>query len=292
MAYILLVLTVLFWSGNFVLGRSVNDIIPPISLAFWRWAGAFIILLPFAIKPLLDQRQWIRHHWKRLAFMGLLSVTNFSIFIYFALHSTTVVNTVLVNSFQPILIVFASWIGYRDKITLQQGLGIIVSLTGLIWILSRGNPSILLSFRFSSGDLWTLSAGISWAIYSVMLRGHPHNIDPIALLAILIVFGTIFLTPLYIWEIQTGASIQFSLKAFGSIVYVAIFPSILSYLFWNKAVSIVGANKAGIFIHLMPVFSVFLAFVLLGERFELYHLPGIVLIFSGIFLTTLNTMRN
>jgi drug/metabolite transporter (DMT)-like permease len=286
MAYLLLVLTVLFWSGNFVLGRSVNDIIPPISLAFWRWAGALIILLPFGIKPLLGQRQLIRRRWKLLAFMGLLSVTNFSIFIYFALHSTTVVNTVLVNSFQPILIVFASWIGYRDRIAPLQGIGIIVSLTGLMWILSRGNPSILLSFRFSGGDLWTLSAGISWAIYSVMLRGHPQNIDPMGFLAILIIFGTIFLTPLYIWEIQSGARIHFSLKAFGSIVYVAIFPSILSYLFWNKAVSIVGANKAGIFIHLMPVFSAILAFVLLGERFELYHLPGIVLIFSGIFLTT------
>jgi drug/metabolite transporter (DMT)-like permease len=286
MAYLLLVLTVLFWSGNFVLGRSVNDIIPPISLAFWRWFGAFIILLPFGIKPLFSQRQWIGRHWKLLAFMGLLSVTNFSIFIYFALQSTPVVNTVLVNSFQPILIVMASWIGFRDKIRLLQGVGIMVSLTGLMWILSRGNPYFLLSFRFSSGDLWTLSAGISWAIYSVMLRGHPQDIDPISFLAILIVFGTLFLAPLYIWEIQTGARIQFSLRALGSIAYVAIFPSILSYLFWNKAVSMVGANKAGIFIHLMPVFSVILAFLLLGERFEHYHWPGISLIFGGIVLTT------
>jgi drug/metabolite transporter (DMT)-like permease len=198
----------------------------------------------------------------------------------------------VVNSFQPILIVFASWIGYRDKITLQQGIGIIVSLTGLIWILSRGNPSNLLFLRFSSGDLWTLSAGISWAIYSVMLRGHPRVIDPIGFLAVLIVFGTLFLTPLYIWEIHTGARFQFSLKTLGSIAYVAVFPSILSYLFWNKAVSIVGANKAGIFIHLIPVFSIFLAFVLLGERFELYHLPGVVLIFTGIFMTTSSKMRN
>ena len=292
MAYLLLILAVLFWSGNFVLGRSVNNVIPPISLAFWRWIGAFIILLPFAVKPLLDQRQLIKGHWKVFAFMGLLSVTNFSIFIYLALHSTTVVNTAVVNSFQPILIVLASWIGYRDKITLQQGIGIIVSLTGLIWIIARGNPSNLFSLRFSSGDLWTLSAGISWAIYSVMLRGHPRVIDPIGFLAVLIVFGTLFLTPLYIWEMHTGARFQFSLKAFGSIAYVAVFPSILSYLFWNKAVSIVGANKAGIFIHLIPVFSVFLAFVLLGERFESYHLPGIVLIFTGIFMTTSSKMRH
>ena len=162
MAYLLLVFTVLFWSGNFVLGRSVNDIIPPISLAFWRWAGALIIVLPFAMKPLYRRRQWIRYHWKMLAFMSLLSVTNFSIFIYFALHSTTVINTVLVNSFQPILIVMASWIGLREKITLLQGIGIMVSLAGLLWILSRGSPYFLLSLRFSSGDLWTLSAGISW----------------------------------------------------------------------------------------------------------------------------------
>jgi drug/metabolite transporter (DMT)-like permease len=121
------------------------------------------------------------------------------------------------------------------------------------------------------------------------LSGSPavtYGIDPISFLAILIVFGTLFLAPLYIWEIQTGARIQFSLRALGSIAYVAIFPSILSYLFWNKAVSMVGANKAGIFIHLMPVFSVILAFLLLGERFEHYHWPGISLIFGGIVLTT------
>ena len=286
MPYVLLVLTVLFWSGNFVLGRGVHTEIPPIALSFWRWWVALLILIPFAIKPLINQRRLIRQNLKILTILALLAVTNFNTFIYIALQTTTAINTVLVNATTPILIVLVSWAGFKERVTLQQGIGIAISLFGLLWIISRGNPAVLLSVQFSKGDLWTLLAAASWAVYTALLRKRPDNLDPIGFLAAIILIGSIFLIPVYIWEIHTGAMIQPTRTTAFSILYVAIFPSILSYIFWNRAVGIVGANRAGIFIHLMPVFAIILSIIFLGERLLAYHIIGIGLIFFGILLVT------
>ena len=292
MAYLLLILTTLFWAGNFVLARGVHDIIPPVTLAFWRWGLAMIIFLPFSIRPLIRHKESILAHWKFLALLSVLSVTNFNMFVYIALQSTTVINSALIQSFTPMMIVFLSWVGFRERITLRQGSGVLLSFCGLLWIISRGDSSVLLTLRFSTGDLWAVAACVSWAIYSVLLRLRPQDISQAALLEILIIFGTIFLFPFYIWELSTKPVMQISTVTLGSILYVAIFPSVLSYLFWNKAVSMIGANKSGIFVNLMPVFSIALAFVFIGERFSGFHLFGIVLIFSGIVLTTYGKVKS
>ena len=177
MSYLLLTLAPLFWSGNFVVARGIHEIIPPLSLAFWRWILALTIYLSIFGRPLLHKRALLRRRWKLLAVLGLTSVTNFTIFIYLALHATTVVNTALVNSFYPILIVVFSWIGFRDRVTVRQAAGILISLAGLLWILSRGRPAMLLGLHFSAGDLYTLAAGINWALYSVLLRKKPPELD-------------------------------------------------------------------------------------------------------------------
>ncbi|CAB5160723.1 Permease of the drug/metabolite transporter (DMT) superfamily [Olavius algarvensis associated proteobacterium Delta 3] len=286
MPYLLLTLTILFWSGNFVLGRGVNDIIPPVSLAFWRWVGAFIVLLPFAIRPLLRDWKQIRDHLAIMTVLAVLSVTFFNTFIYVSLQSTPVANTVLVNAMTPVFIVFVSWIGFRDRINRIQGIGIAISLSGLLWMLSRGKVTALLSTRFSAGDLWTLSAAMSWALYTVLLRKRPSGVHPVAFLATTIGIGIVFLIPPYLWELQTGARFGLTPATLSSIAYVAVFPSVLSFLFWNRSVGIVGANKAGVFVYLMPVFSIALAYVLLGEVLQAYHLFGFILIFGGICLTT------
>jgi len=286
MPYVLLTLTVLFWSGNFVLGRGVNDIIPPVSLAFWRWVGALIVLLPFAIQPLIRDWRKIRDHLGIMTLLAVLSVTNFNTFIYLSLQSTPVANTVLVNSMTPVFIVFLSWIGFQDRINMIQGIGVAISLSGLLWTLSRGNLSALLGIRFSSGDLWTLAAALSWALYTVLLRKRPPGLHPVAFLATTMGIGIVFLIPPYVWELQAGARFELTSVTLSSIAYVAIFPSVLSFLFWNWSVGIVGANRAGVFVHLMPVFSIALAYTLLGEALQTYHILGILLIFSGIYLTT------
>jgi drug/metabolite transporter (DMT)-like permease len=286
LAYILLILAPLFWSGNFVVARGIHEMVPPVGLAFWRWTLALIIFLPFCAGPLFHKRMVLIRHWKLLALLGLLSVTNFSLFIYQALHATTVVNTALVNSFYPVMILIVSWIGYRDGITLRQAIGVLASLAGLFWILSRGQPAVLLELRFSTGDLWTLAAGLSWAFYSVLLRKRPAELDHRSFLGGLMLFGTLFLIPFYAWELSATGGFALTRPALGGIVYVAVFPSILAYLCWNMGVERIGANKAGIFVHLIPVFSILLALALLGESLQPWHLPGMILIFAGIFLTT------
>ena len=286
MPYLLLTLTVLFWSGNFVLGRGVNDVIPPVSLAFWRWVGAFMVLLPFAIRPLIRDWKTIRNHMAILTILAVLSVTIFNTFIYLALQSTPVANTVLVNAMTPVFIVFISWIGFQDSLKPIQGVGVAISLTGLLWMLSRGNLAALLHTRFSAGDLWTLAAAMSWALYTTLLRKRPPGLHPVAFLATTMGIGILFLTPAYIWELQTGAHFNLTPATLFSIVYVAVFPSVLSFLFWNWSVGIVGATKAGVFVYLMPVFSIALAYGFLGEGLQAYHIFGIILIFSGIYLTT------
>ena len=290
MHYLLLILTVLFWSGNFIVGRGIHNEIPPITLAFWRWAVALLIILPFSLGHIVHQFDIIRRNWKILTVLAILSVTNFSIFIYMALKSSTVTNTVLINSMTPIFIVMVSWMGFKERITLRQSIGIALSLTGLMFIIANGNLSTLISVRFSKGDMWTISAGISWALYSVLLKKCPIELNSLGFLATLIIIGTLFISPFYIWEMSTGKTMNITKASIGSIIYVALFASVLAYIFWNKAIQIIGANKTGIFIHLIPVFSIILAIIFLDEKLRGYHVKGSVLILLGIFLTSTNKL--
>jgi drug/metabolite transporter (DMT)-like permease len=291
MHYVLLIFAVLFWSGNFIVGRGIHNEIPPMTLAFWRWAVALLIILPFSLGHIVHQFDIIRRNLIILTVLAILSITNFSIFIYMALKLSTATNTVLINSMIPIFIVMVSWLGFKERITLRQSIGIAISLAGLIFIIANGNLSTLISVRFSKGDLWTICAGISWALYSVLLRKCPIELNSLSFLATLIIIGTLFISPFYIWEMSTGKTMNISQASIGSIVYVALFASILGYIFWNKAIQIIGANKAGIFIHLMPVFSIILAIIFLDEKLRGYHIKGAILIFSGILLTITHTIK-
>ena len=185
MPYLLLTLTVLFWSGNFVLGRGVHDAIPPIAMSFWRWTIALLIILPFAVKPLKNQWDLIRRHWKIITLLAIFSVTIFNSFIYLALQSTLAVNAILINAMTPIFIVLFSWIGFKDKITLLQTFGVIISFFGLLWIISNGNLGNLMPVQFVRGDLWTLSAAMSWAMYTILLRKRPDKLNPVSFLALI-----------------------------------------------------------------------------------------------------------
>lgn len=292
MPYLLLLLVVLFWSGNFIVARGIQEFIPPLSLSFWRWTLALLILIPFSARSFLQQKDQMREHWKIILLLGILGITCFSTFIYIALHSTSVTNTVLVNATNPIFIVIFSWIGFKDRVSLVQIAGIVLSLGGLIWIITRGNPSFLLTLQFARGDLWTLAAAVCWALYTVLLRQYPGRTDSIAFLTALFMAGLIFLTPLYIWESFTESPIRLNTASVSGALYLGIFPSIFAYIFWNRGVKAVGANRAGVFVYLIPVFSIVLAFFLFDESFKSYHPPGILLIGLGIFLTTYFNKKN
>lgn len=287
MPYLLLTLTVLFWSGNFILGRGIRELIPPVSLNFWRWVGALLILLPFGLPRIKNQKEILRRHWKMVALLSIPSITFFNAFIYNALQTASATNTVLVNAMIPIFIAVIAWPVLGDRLSPRQLSGVLTSLLGLLFIVSKGNLSVLVTLTLSKGDLWTLGASFAWAVYSVMLHKRPKEMDAIAFLTLLIVFGLIFSLPWYLWELAHKGGFPLSGTTFGSLAYVALFPSVLSFIFWNNGIEKVGANRTGIFIHLMPAFSIVMAILFLGEQLRLFHLLGISLIFCGIALTTI-----
>ncbi len=286
MPYVLLVLTTLFWSGNFVISRGMHAEIPPLALAFWRWVAAFLILLLFAGKYLWRERELVRSHYRFICIQGLVGVAGFNTLVYVAMQTTTAINAVLVNSCIPVLIAVCSWLFYREVLSMRQALGVLVSLTGVLLIITRGELAHLLAVNFNRGDLLVLAAALLWAIYSANLKRYPQGLHPLAFQTGIVLFGLLVLAPFYLVELGSGRVMQVNAATVGTVLYVAIFASVLAFIFWNRAVRTVGANKAGPFIHLMPVFSTVLAMIFLGETIRPFHLQGIALIFVGITMTT------
>ncbi len=285
--YLLLVLTTLFWSGNFVLGRAVHTVFTPFTLSFWRWAVALVVLLPLVWSSLYDQRSLLRGRWPILLLLSVLGVVNFNTFVYIGLQQTTATNALIMLSITPVLIVGLSFVLLRQTVTLWQALGIFVSLAGVLVIVSRGSVGALLARQINSGDLWVLAAVLSWALYSVCLRWRPAELKPLNFQAATMVCGTLILAPLYVWDLAHGRDLAINAATVGSILYLALFPSILAYIFWNRAVAELGANRTGQFLHLMPAFGAMLAMIFLGERLYAFHAVGILLIALGIWLATL-----
>jgi len=282
--YLLLILAVFFWSVNFIVGRAVRLDVPPVGLAFWRWSGASLLIIFPALRHL-------RHDWKQarkhLPIVLLLSATGVAVFntlVYIGLQQTIVINAVLMQSMMPVLIVGMSFLFYREKIYRLQALGIALSLSGALSIILKGDPSLLGSLSINQGDLLVFIAVICYAGYSVMLRRRPA-IHPLSLVAITFVIGSAMLLPFYLWE-SFVRPMHWDATTVGAVCYVAIFPSIISYICFNRGVELVGANRAGLFLHLMPVFGSIMAIAFLGESLRWYHGTGIGLIALGIVLAT------
>ena len=286
MPYLLLVLTTLFWSGNFVLSRGMHLDIPPLALSFWRWALALAIMLAFSSRIFLSQRAIVYRERRFIIIQGLLGVTGFNSLIYLAVQTTTAVNAVLINSCVPILIALCSLVLFKEPLSRRQWAGILVSLSGVALIIVAGDLRSLVGLEFNRGDMLVLCAGLAWALYSVNLKRFPADLHPFSYLMGIMIAGVLGILPFYLVELRMGFGLSVNGPTLITIVYVAIFPSVLAFIFWNRAVRDIGANRAGIFIHLMPVFSSIMAILFLGESIELFHLQGIGLVFAGIFLAT------
>jgi drug/metabolite transporter (DMT)-like permease len=286
MPYLLLTLSALFWSGNFVLSRGMHAEIPPVSLAFWRWTVALLIIAPFGIRHLNRQRKLLKQHSRFMLIQGILGVTGFNTLIYLALQTTTAINAVLVNSCIPVLIVLISWFVYHQRLSLRQSLGVLISLGGVILIIAKGDVATLQQLTFNRGDLLVLLAALIWAFYSANLRNYPEKLHPIAYQMGIMLTGLLFLIPCYIVEIMLGKTMQITTATTLTIGYVALFASVLAFICWTKAIRTVGANKAGPFIHLMPIFSTILAIIFLDEHLLGYHIKGMIFVFTGICITT------
>ena len=283
-AYLLLALTALFWSGNVVLGRALANELPPLALTFWRWLLALAILWPFARAGLKGKGALIRREWKSLALFALLGISGFNALAYIAFQTTTAINAALINTAMPVTVVVIAWAGWRQVISARQGLGIAVSLAGTAAILARGDISVLLTLDVTRGDLWMATGVVAYAFYSVLLRTRPPGLDGVAFLTVVSAFGTLQLIPLVIAETILVGPLPLTAASLGMVAYVAIFPAVLGYVFWNRGVAVVGPARSAMFLHLMPVFTAALAIGFLGEALRPYHGLGMALVFGGLLL--------
>ena len=283
--YLLLTLASLLWSANFIVGRAVHGSVPPVALAFCRWAGASLLVL-YPAWPHL-RRDWpaIRRAWPILLLLAALGIAAFNTLVYTGLQTTQALNALLMQSTMPVLIVVMSFLLFRERVSKSQALGIALSLAGAATIILRGAPGALRTLTINHGDLLVMIAVLCYAAYSVLLRLRPA-VHPLSFVAVTFAAGTLMLVPFFLGEIHGGRTLEFNLVTLLAVGYVAIFPSIVAYLCFNRGVELVGANRAGLFIHLMPVFGSLMAIAFLGEAFRWFHGAGIVLIAAGIFLAT------
>lgn len=284
--YLLLTLTALFWSGNMVLGRGIRADVPPMALAFWRWMLAFLLVLPLALPHFKSQWPLLKKGWKPVVILGLLGVGGYNTFAYLALQHTSATNAVLLNSFIPVATIAISWAFLGKHLRPIEACGVMISLCGAMTIVARGELNILLHLNLNVGDAWMLVAVLVWAIYTVGLAWRPAGVHPMLMLAAMTAVGLSVLIPAYLWEMAQGRHINVYFGSLASLAYVGLFPSFLGYIFYNRGVAEVGASKASLFIHLMPVFGTLLSAIFLGEIPLSYHYLGIGLIFTGIWLTT------
>jgi drug/metabolite transporter (DMT)-like permease len=287
--YLLLSLCALFWAGNWVVGRAMRDDIPPVAMGFWRWTLALLILLPFAFSELRREWRVVRENWFPLMLLGALGAVAFNTMIYVGLQYTAATNAVLFNSLIPIIIILLAWGFLQQRLTVAQGLGVASSLAGAVWLVARGDLSTLAALQLNRGDLWILAAIVLWAVYTVILRWRPSGLSAIGFLAAMLLLSVPLLLPVYLWEMSVRGTFALTPSTIMALAYFATIPSVIAYLFWNRGVAQVGPNKAGLFVHLMPVFGAALAVVFLGERLYAYHYTGAMLVFGGIWMTTRST---
>jgi drug/metabolite transporter (DMT)-like permease len=281
-AYLMLFGSVLFWSGNFVIGRAMAGDIGPIALAFWRWLTALVVFLPFGILAL--RRDWplIRSRPGLILLQGTFGVAGFNTLVYLGLQDTSATNALLINSFIPVFIILLTALWLREPVSMRRLLAILVSAAGVVALIAQGDIDNLLALHFNPGDLWILLAAASWAIYSISLRWRPAGLSAAAFLTVTMLIGLSILTPVY-WLVG-DQSLVWSTANLLTVGYVAVFASISAFLLWNQGVRVIGAASAGQFIHLMPLLGTLMAIVFLGEVLRWHHLLGALAIGLGVYL--------
>lgn len=286
--YLLLLIPPLFWAGNAVAGRFATASIEPFTLSLFRWVISLALLLPFAWPRIRRDREFYRNNLLKLMVLALFGITLFNSLLYLSLETTTAINNTIIQTAIPAVIFFLSWLFQVEKATPRQMMGLGITIAGVLIVLCRGDLDMLRQFEFNHGDLVMILGVLSWGIYSVLLKKWiPAGTDPIGLLAVLILLGIPGIVPFYLWELRGGPTVQWNADTLLILGYVGVFPSIIAYIAWHRGIAMGGANIAGIFILLIPIFTALLSFVLLGESFHLFHLYGILLTAVGIAVSIL-----
>jgi drug/metabolite transporter (DMT)-like permease len=283
--YLLLSITALCWAGNAIVGRLAAGHIPPVTLSFLRWSFAFLIILPFAWKHL--KRDWgaIRAGLGTMIFLSVIGISAFNTLQYWALEHTQALNTLLLQSAGPLFVAVWSLILLGVRLTLAQAGGIALSLIGVLVILLHGDLSALSSIEFNKGDIIFTAALAIFGLYSVLSLKRPQ-IHGLSFVGFTFGCGAACLVPLWIWELFTRPVMQLNAANVLSLFYVAVFPSTLAYLCFNRGVQLIGANRAAPFFHVVPVFGSAMAIVFLGEHPQLFHIIGFALVLTGVFVAS------
>lgn len=284
--YLLLTLASLFWAGNMVMSRGLRADLPPVALAFWRWTVALLCVLPLALPHLRQQWPLLRQAWKRVLFLGVFGVGCYNTFSYIAVQYTTATSATLLNSFIPVVTSLLALLFLGKRLQRPEVIGGLLSLGGVLLLISRGQLDTLLGLTLNTGDLWMLFAVLVWSIYTVGLQARPQGVHPMLLLASLTVVGLAVMAPMYAWELASGATITWSPAALGGILYAGVVAAFLGFVCFNLGVTAVGPAQGSLFIHLQPVFAAILSALVLGEVPQGYHYAGMVLVFGGILLST------
>jgi len=284
--YVLLIMATLFWSGNLIVGRAMADDVSPVAMAFWRFFSALMIMLPFGFPDFWRYRHLVFKYFGYLTLLGVTGITGFQTMVYLALTETTAVNASLFLSLTPIFIAMIAFVMGDEKPGIKQLIGIFVSLSGVMVMISRGDLTALKNVQFNRGDLWMMAAVPLWALYSVLLKRRPTELPASVLLFSTMMLSIVVLSPFYLWDIQSGGGVNWTLNSVMAFAYLSIFSSVLSYQFWNSGVRQIGAVRAGPFMHLVPVFAAILAIMLLNEQLYIFHYIGVPMIALGIWLNT------
>ena len=285
-AYTMLVCATLFWAGNFMVGKlAYFENIPPMTLVFLRWSLVWIILLPFTYKEILSNKNIILKNLPLLFFLALTSVGLFNSFTYLALAHTQVINASLFNTAIPAMIIFLCFLLKIEKTNKFQIFGLIISVLGILSIITKLNLNIMLSLSFNKGDLIMVGGVITWGLYSSFLKKKKFTLPLLTLVHILCTLGLLFILPQFLYELSQGLTIKVNTNLVYTLIYLALFPSIGSYYCWAGAVAIIGPNRAGIFLSLIPLFSTIMAIIFFNEQFQFFHLIGSILIILGLFLS-------
>lgn len=283
--YLLLVLASLFWAGNMVMGRGLRDDLPPVALAFWRWVVAFVCVLPLALPHLKAEWPLLRAAWRQVIFLGVFGVGCYNTFSYVAVQYTTATSATLLNSFIPVATIALAFVFLGKRLSRPEAIGVLVSLAGVVLLISRGSLEVLFGLGLNTGDLWMLVAVLTWSIYTVGLQWRPKGVHPMLQLAAFVFVGLLVMAPMYAWELSSGRTVNLHAGSVAGILYAGVIAAFLGFVCFNAGVIAVGPSVGSLFIHLQPVFAAILSTMLLGEYPAWFHYAGMTLVLGGIALT-------
>jgi drug/metabolite transporter (DMT)-like permease len=289
----LAILATLIWSGNFIVARGVYKQIPPISLAFYRWLTASVVIAPFAIKKFKAEKQIIRKHLKYFFWVAFWGIALFNSFIYIAGHYSTAINLALIGTTSsPVFSFILAAIFLREKITWLRIAGLGTCIIGILVLLSSASLEKLISFRFSRGDWYVLAGAFCFAVYNILVKKNPVSIDPLTFLFVSFALGAILLFPAWIWETHTNLPVVWDSKLLWVILFLGIGTSVIAYYCWNQSIARLGAARTAIFGNLIPIFSSIEAAWILGETVTIIHLTSLVLVITGLIIANIQLKQN